>query len=394
MSLNRTQSALAAWTLAFLVAPAALGQGLQDAQPFTPADMSTYGGGYRPSEGFFFSFDVLDWWIKSPDTALIGDATTRQVVIIVPQDILPPWKTIESTSTDTGTLSTEAVAGQRYEFGHIEEHRGWLFSGFTLGDQTQTIYASDASVVFQDAPFGSPPRQNLEGYIDTLLTYSDDLPVKFDYLEAHNQIAIWGVELNYLYRRHPNHYGGIIELFFGARYLEFEESFNVDALGGTLADSFWNTEAENHLVGPQIGARWFRKRGRWTCSAEGRAFAGYNSQNVFLDGQLGSELWDGDPLLLPAVGEITNMRPRLVQHTRHFREWSPGGEVRVDFKYQLTRAISAGVGWTGFWIDGIARPSGMIDYAIEQNRTMGITGQNRQDVFMHGLNIRLELNRP
>ncbi|MFH1266740.1 MAG: hypothetical protein ABIK89_13510, partial [Planctomycetota bacterium] len=73
----------------------------------------------------------------------------------------------------------------------------------------------------------------------------------------------------------------------------------------------------------------------------------------------------------------------------------PAAELRVDFMYQLTRSVSAGVGWTGFWVDGIARASSLIDYKLGQTtaETMGITGLNRQSVFVNGANFRIVLNR-
>ena len=38
--------------------------------------------------------------------------------------------------------------------------------------------------------------------------------------------------------------------------------------------------AENSIFGPQLGLRWFRQRGRWTISAEGRGFFAVNRQKI------------------------------------------------------------------------------------------------------------------
>jgi len=426
MSLHRTPSLLAAWTLVFLAAVPALGQTLEDMQLFAPADMATYGGGYRPNEGFFFSFEQLVWWIQHPDRELIGDATTRRVVINEqvydgdgddddddddggdgdggPPPGWEPEKVIEFSTHDTGVLLTEEAPGQRYEFGYVQDHSGWLCSIFKLGKQGDRITASDAHVVFQDAPFDSPPRYHLQGYIDSDLTLIDDLPVKFDELEAEYEVETWGVELNYLHRMHPNHCGGMFEWFFGVRYLEFDDQFDVvgieyiaegededteDPANG-LGDSAWFTTAENHVIGPQIGLRWFRKCSRWTWSAEGRFFSGFNLQNVHLEGNLGSNLDPENAGLL----EIRNMAPTSFNHTRHFDEWSPGVELRLDLRYQLTRALSVKVGWTGFWIDRMARAPSLIDYSIGQSTVMGITGNdNGQDVLINGVNVGIEMNR-
>ncbi|OHB83074.1 MAG: hypothetical protein A2V98_12590 [Planctomycetes bacterium RBG_16_64_12] len=412
MSLNRTNvTFLTACALALLAAAPALGQQLRDMQPFAPPDMGTYGGGYRPNEGFFGSFDVLLWWIDPPGKAKIGDPLASRRVVITPQDDLDAdqdgeidsgatiEKAVEKSTHDTGVFDAKDVPGQRYEFGFIEDHHGWLCSIFHLTDQNQKIQASDVHVAFDDAPFGLPPRKHLIGFIDTDLTFQDELPVRFDELEARNKVQTWGVELNYLHRLHPRHQG-VFEWFIGARYLELDEDFVVEAFetiaddgdpAAGLGDSWWDTSAENHVVGPQIGARWYRKGGRWTWSTEGRFFAGYNSQNVTLEGLLGSNLDPQNAGLL----QIGNMERTAFNHTRHFDEWSPAAELRLDFMYQLTRSVSVGVGWTGFWIDGIARASSLIDYALGQTTadTMGINDENRQDVLMNGITWRIVLNR-
>ena len=102
--------------------------------------------------------------------------------------------------------------------------------------------------------------------------------------------------------------------------------------------------------------------------------------------------------LFPAIAgllQIRNMQPTAFTHWAHFDEWSPAAELRVDFMYQLTRSVSAGVGWTGFWVDGIARGSSLVDYRLGQTsaETMGISNFNRQDVFINGANFRIVLNR-
>ena len=38
--------------------------------------------------------------------------------------------------------------------------------------------------------------------------------------------------------------------------------------------------AENSIFGPQLGVRWFRQRGRWSISAEGRGFFAVNRQEI------------------------------------------------------------------------------------------------------------------
>ncbi|HUT91969.1 MAG TPA: BBP7 family outer membrane beta-barrel protein [Thermoguttaceae bacterium] len=408
--------------------------GIDDLQLFAPADMSQYGGGYRANEGFFFSFDMMLMWPSKPDPGLIGDPTTRRVVI-TPQnpDVdddgffdpgFEPQKVIESSTLSTGVFDSDGVSGQRYDFGFIEGHHGWLSSFLNIRPQTQTLRASDAHVVFVDAPFGSPPQYHLQGPIWTIIDppavgigdgplWIDDLQVRFDDLEARYKITTWGAELSYMYRMHPFHCGGILEWFVGARYMEIDDRFSVDAreriaegddappenIPHGLGDSWWENRVENHVVGPQVGLRWYRTGNRWTWSTEARFFSGFNQQNIKQQGLLGEHLnpqgvidaaLDDDQ---EGVLKISNMAASAFSHDRRFHEWSPAAELRVDLKYQLTRSVSAGVGWTGIWVDGIARAPNTIDYILGQNTVMGINDQNHEDFLAHGLNFRVELNR-
>ena len=416
MSLTRTQSSLAAWILAFLVAAPAFAAhptGVDDLQAFAPADLSTYGGGYRANEGFFFSFDAMVWWIQRPDIALIGDPATRQV-FIAPEEqveigtdpvtgdpiyaIIPAVEAPEFSTDNTSPFGSQETSGQRYDFGYIEGHHGILGSIFQVGEQNQDFMVSDAHVVFQDSTWSGADNYYLQGYIDLNLSEIGNLPVRFDYLDVSYQVRSWGAELNYLRRMHPFLHGGILEIFFGARYLQFDDSFFVEGTeiipvdgdpATGLGDSAWYTESENHIVGPQIGFRWYRKCDRWTWSTEGRAFAGFNSQDVTQWGYLGSNL---DPQNA-GLFQMRNREPGSFGHDRHFDEFSPAAELRLDLKYQLTRSITLGAGWTVFWMDNIARSPSLIDYSLAQNSTMGIGPDNDQSVLMQAVSARIEFNR-
>ena len=81
-------------------------------------------------------------------------------------------------------------------------------------------------------------------------------------------------------------------------------------------------------------------------------------------------------------------------HSRHRNEFTPGIELRLNFEWQWTRHISFGAGWSGLWMDNIARSSNLIDYRFGTSSLMGILAENnRQDVFIQGANFRIQLNR-
>lgn len=299
------------------------------------------------------------------------------------------------------------------------------------------------------------------------------MPVRFDELKMSQETKTWGLELNYLFRMHPTRHGSVWEVFGGVRYLEFQDKFGIagrgspfdgvtveypDPLdvttttgtttGGTTTtgttttgttttgttttgttndtitysgtptgpnsifhDANWETKANSHVIGPQIGIRYSKQVARWSVFAEGRFFAGFNRQNISQSGVFGSEigseeyqtLLDGiaideintvpiDPPLYPWT-PYDMSGPITFNHVSHADEWSPGVELRLGAKWQLTDAISIQAAYNAIWIDGIARAANMTDYSFNGD-VFGINmDQNRQDVWMNAFSIGAVFNR-
>jgi len=446
MSINRKCIRLTVEVLVLLtVLPMSLpafAQGLEEAMLFAPADVSAFGSGIQPAEGYFFVFDGLHWSISAPGVAVIGkpNYVRQDVYRSDPTQLPQPFD--QSSTHDTGDLTSAFTDGNRIEFGRVWGHKGWMFSGYSLQNQTQQIVASSVDVAFEDFDIATGFKA-LDGLVENLdptappstdpndptagatLTEFRSLPVTFDEMSFKNSVETWSAEFMCMHRFRQTHHGSVFELFAGARFLEFDESFDVNGIGHEidettttttttttaapagedlppvppiLANSTWNTAADNHIIGPQVGARYFRKWNRWMFSTEGRFLAGFNFQNVRQNGILGSEL---SP---PGVsGQPYLQSPIDINHNATFEEWSPLIECRVEARYQFSRSVSFRVGWTGFWVDGIARPSDMVVYEINRRDTrpnpldfesMGILADNnRQSVFVHGWTVGLDINR-
>jgi len=404
MLLNRTRSSVALAILLTVLASTALGQGPAGMQLFGPADLSTYGApSVRPNEGYFFTFDGLYWSVQAPRTALIGDTGYREVasgveqVYISPTNQFPQAVTFSQTSTDTtGALTNNFQTGQRFEFGRVEDNNGWLVSILRWGPGDQKFFSHRANVLFNDPIDPNTGHGLLYGRIgdgllvsgttSTTVHVDDNLPVVFDTIRVRNKIDVWGVEASYLRRSHTFHNGGNVELFLGARYLEFNAQFTVLGYGGVLDDNtYWKTRGNNHIVGPQIGGRYFKQQGRWVFSTEGRFLAGFNMQNISQNGEFGHT---GEPV---AIQKPLSWRGSEYSHRETINEFSPVAELRLDLRYVITRAVSFRVGWNGIWMGSIARPSDMIIYQVPD---MGInTANNRQNVFVNGVSIGFDINR-
>lgn len=455
---NRTRSSLLVGLLVLWAVLPALGEDFREVQLWAPAEVGPYGSGPQPAEGFFFNFDQVYWNISRPATQTIGQPAvagepvpSRQVWFGTDSDVANQY--VQTNSHDTSMLRSSDLSGsQRFDVGRVIDRWGWFVSTYNLHAQNQTVEMNNVSVVFEDPPYGAANRRFLQGYYIDFVSLDPefwirsgllDLPVIFDTMTVTNRTEHWNVELNMLYRTRQLHRGGFLEFFAGARYLEFSDQFKVEGFGqkfeldedsdipqtdaeasrgrvagnaapwfldiddwasvepynskgvlnlSALGDSIWDTQAENNVIGPQIGVRWFRQHGRWRLSGEGRFFAGINNQSITQTGVLGSDL---DPNL-GVTGLPYAVSPQTFHHRASTVEFSPAFEIRFNTHYQFTRAISLKAGWTGFWIDSIARPSGMVNYLVNASNapSMGIDmTNNRQSVFVHGFNIGVEVNR-
>lgn len=435
--MNCKKTWLLAWALTLSVASVAWGQAYQEQiAPFAPPDLSLYGNAPKRPQGYFGSLEALYWSISAPHKEQFGLPSE----IGIPDVVIGLGLGVERSTHDTGGFTSDVEYGHRLEAGWNEGNHGYTFSYFGLNGQTQNLYCSNADVVFQDAviPGIFPAAGFLSGFtnlqqqdslvddnwdgdflsgryfdgdtppdgvIDVdniadhlppfLFDYGDlkRLPVVFRELHAQLKTEIWGVEFMPTYHTRPTHRAGYFDLSAGFRFLEYDERFNVTGSGGILDQSYWNTRAFNNLVGPQVGMRWQKTKGRFTLSADGRFFAAWNFQTIRQKGALATQL---QPTLPNPSGTTRPPGvPAFLSQTQftnneHEVEWAPVVELRLQTHVRLTRAISFTTGWNGMFMDGLARPVNMIRYSMP---TMGILPNNREDVFVQGVNFGIEINR-
>ena len=201
MPLNHTSTYVAVGLLLLLLATPSLGQGPQGMQIFALADESTYGGGQPPNQGYFFSFDGLWWSISPPHVHPIGFPDTRNVYY---GPNLTDVRT-EFNTLDTSELTGQFSAGNRIEFGRVEDQNGWFVSIFQMRDQEQDFTEPAADVVFNDPPNGPVGQPLLFGNVNNNSSATPpfsppvfrNLPVMFSsvFLQEHDQHLGRGGEL-------------------------------------------------------------------------------------------------------------------------------------------------------------------------------------------------------
>ncbi len=210
MLLNRTFLYVAAGLLMLLTCAPAMGQGtLEGMQIFAPADVSSYGRGPQPNEGFFFTYDALYWTFSPPRVTTIGNAAlpTRTVIGAIPTGAnVNDYIIVQHNTLDTGSLVSEFDLGNRIEFGRICDNRGWMVSIFQFMEFAQDITAHNVDMTFETPDYNLNINA-LTGWIDTVggtLTSDvqgvDGLPVTFTNVLARQINSAWGIEADYVGR--------------------------------------------------------------------------------------------------------------------------------------------------------------------------------------------------
>ena len=381
------------------------------------------------------------------------------------------------TSTSFGTISDGGVSFSSNLVNGISPLEGFIEEalpvpanqpGFTGGGGaggTARVAIVDADInhnnVFGGSgrdigtPNAAPPPTfvpPLDGFPDvpapTDLGDLVQLPIFFTHIVTKYSSNVWGTEVMRTWwlskSRRPDH--GYWDLMAGARYIRFRDQFYFDGEGaettlapggggggggsgttsvklveGVLSNTFFNQTAANYMVGPQVGLRWYKQRGRLGWDVQGRFSASANFQTVQQTGFVAQRPESGrlEPAFFvvnpqPSVaflqslnssgGTTTtatnafnvpqfrtpNLVPQGVLNTYHATTFSPIGELRVSANYQLFRNVQATVGWTGLVMGGVARSVNMVNYNIPN---LGIvTGHNQQAVFIQGINFGFNIN--
>ena len=273
---------------------------------FEPADIRPYDNWAEPKQGLFFTFDGLYMHISPPAKTSIGDPNLTPTVFVGPA--------LNDSFVETNSLDTSSPSvwnwGDRMELGYIDGHQGFMFTSLETLSQTYDVTYPNAFVVFNDPAFGPEGSH----YLDTVLQAAvgavpaiiGETPVNFPRLHMQMKSRMEGAEALYIYRPSELPLGGNLEFMAGGRYLEVKDQFWVDATGGNLTDSYWNTTSHNEIGGPELGVRWFQPIGRFGISVDGRFTAGINAQSVNQDGVLAADLVAGanaapEPTLMNAT---------------------------------------------------------------------------------------------
>ncbi len=297
------------------------------------------------------------------------------------------------------------------------------------------------------------------------------MPITYETFNITSKVNTWSVEAMYTYRFHPFR-SGTLDALLGVRYTEFDGRFNFyghastknestysitevshdqntsttssqagtattstnssyssygynnnASRGADLGISDWNFEANNHLIGPQVGLRYTVSNNRWRFSGEAKYFAGFNRQNIYGYGALGLKAMSdsmgasngnnngnnnnnnnnnnggnntsntGGIQSYTPIGTVNN----AFSYSKHYNAFSNGIDGRFEAAWNWTEAVGFKVGYEMLYMDNIARASAVNDYRINENGSVfGVKSKKKDrnfDQFVHGVMFTVMVNR-
>lgn len=398
-----------------------------DWQFFAPADdIDTYGNEPVMRTGWFGTYSRMYIGISRPRAQpnaidvwgnWVGPLEFACDIRPVTTCADPTSRTVVSTYPDGQDLF-DMTWGNRVDLGYMIEDvdcdHGWLFSYMHIDgpNEGNVVRQQRLNRVNEDDEGYQPPTtddddDDQQDYVNPDSDRNNlgppDRERFYDVTDSLNMAKLNSVELNKVFRPAPLNHGGIVEPFFGVRYIKFEDTFlrqdyvsdtfqtGTDIDNTVILDPdnnlifWWRQEIpvftgleilysdrfkfDNQMLLGQLGLRWLKRVSRWNLSSEFRAFAGENFQHLSRSSDIEVTWYDGS-----GQGSEVN-EIRRFRETQEWRatETMVGTDIRAMAAFELTRDVklTAGVQFLGFFT-GVGRGP-FIDRNSETVTALGTT---------------------
>jgi hypothetical protein len=239
---------------------------------------------------------------------------------------------------------------------------------FTMGAGAARLNASD-----QTFPILAQPFVNAQtGAQDASLVAYPGLETGTLNITVRNQFDMWGALVRRALLREPKYR---VDCLFGFRYARFLENLSVDshstsvsATGAVPVGTVTNVSdffgSTNQFYGADIGIATQSRRGRLAVDLFCKVALGYARSTVSVQGQTATIL----PSQAPSIytGGLLALPTNIGHHQLGGFAVLP--ELGINFEYQLTRRLSATLGYTVVYWSRVARPADQVDLQINASQ--------------------------
>lgn len=378
-----------------------------DFQLFKPFDAHEYSYGKQPRvrTGWHAAVDRVYMGVSRPATG----GTNADIAVVTGVRFVPPPATpiIENMPMEDIYISQlgdtrDFTYANQVDIGHMNEAgHGWFVSFIDTGSPNAFITAHPPAALLYEDEGDENEQPELLDEEEQPPQFIDASGFEVGPLEVSiNDCDYWAVEVNRSFRLRPINDRLVVEPFLGLKYANFKDYSKAEIFDRSVyllpdpsqageGDSmlevtedrygFVSSMVINEMFGPQLGFRAHYRNRRWIISTEVRAFVMHNWQFFTRDGRVDLMVIDEEEEDTQEDGGI-EITERTTSHDEFdLNELVPGGELRVQAAYEVTRdfAIRAGIDVKQLG-RGIAR---------------GFDEENNEHVFMIGATIGVTLNR-
>lgn len=356
-----------------------------DFQFFAPAEVDEYGLRSRGNYGFYGSYDRVYLNVGRSDikSGPNADGTVART---------EGGDTVGAVSRAFSLNQGDFTWGNRFEVGFTtEDGDGW---------NAVLLHLDGPNVVGTNHLFDQSDGVNQ----DRIATINGSL-VPITDRQTFNEARYTSVEINRFLGRKDLHHGGVLEPFVGMSLQKFSDTdqrtsyliIDIDGDGVYDQDRLYRyaAQAENNMLGGQLGLRWFKHSGHWRLSNTARFFGAQNFQHA--DGNYGGSLIQGANTTVPVL-------PTYIAFRSH-SEFVWGGEARGEAAYALTRSINLRVGFSAILIgQGLSRVAITNVSAQSINTAPTFNGRQnagifevtrslKENLFIGGVTFGIDINR-
>ncbi len=183
---------------------------------------------------------------------------------------------------------------------------------------------------------------------------------------------------------------GYWEVYFGARFFQFDDRFRMYGSGGLLGEISVGSQLDNQTAGPHVGIYGSLERGGWTLGAGGMLQAGIYLTDATMNSAIGQDSMPDLNSLVPGRLNTLLIPQQSATHRDDEDSETFFGEVRVQASRPLTKWMRLHFGCSGYLFGDLRYASDSINWELPN---MGLADNGTEQQIVTTAYASLEFRR-